>query len=156
MLTFKQFNLFESALERKIQKGFRDPPAEVPGASVVHHDPEAKTTIYHVTHPEGAYTLGSKTGDPDVPYSSWCTNTPHRGFAHKYLRTGNLFTMLHHSQRFNLHIPTKENENGYRAAEFKNQKNEPDHLYRYMSMDVAQKLVDIPHTGFNELHKEEN
>jgi hypothetical protein len=141
MLTFKQFNLFESALERKIQKGFRDTPAEVPGATVVHHDPEAKTTIYHVTHPEGAYTLGSKTGDPDIPRSGWCTATPKNAFAHQYLRRGNLFTILHHSRRFNYHVGKKENEGEF---EFKDDNNNDDHLYRYIDRDVAQKLVDIP------------
>jgi hypothetical protein len=142
MLTFKQFNLFESALERKIQKGFRDTPAEVPGAEVVHHDPESKTTIYHVKRPEGAYALGSRT--------EWCTATPQKAFAHQYLRKGNLFTILHHSQRFNLHIGKKENEG---ENEFKDAKNQDERIYRYISMDVAQKLVDIPHTGFKSNYK---
>ena len=136
MFTFRQFMLFESATERKIQKGFSDPPVQVDGAEVVHHDPESETTIYHVKDPKGAYTLGSKT--------TWCTATPKRSFAHDYLRAGNLFTIVKGSRRYNYHV-----HKSLKKFEFKDEENEGEHLYKQISPEVARKIVSIPHTGFN-------
>lgn len=141
MFTFRQFMLFESATERKIQKGFSDPPVQVDGADVVHHDPESQTTIYHIKHPKGAYTLGSKT--------TWCTATPRRSFAHSYLHSGNLFTILKGDRRFNYHM----GRNYPYDLEFKDENNDDVHPHNIIHPSVDDHLEDIPPHNFKEKWK---
>lgn len=133
MLSFKQFRLInESAMERKLQKGFSDPPVEIPGAEVVHHDPNAKTTVYHMKTPEACYAFGSKT--------KWCTATPKRSFAHEYLKKGNLFGIVRDGERRQLHLSKTRME--YNDEE--NDQRNPNELGGVLS-----KLDDIPRHKFN-------
>lgn len=141
MLTFKQFMICESATERKIQKGFSDPPIQVDGAEVVHHDPASETTVYHVKQPKGAYTLGSRT--------NWCTSTPQQSFAHTYLRDGNLFTILKGGRRFNYHVDKDQ----WRGTEFKSETNKSAEISQVLPGHVISHIDNIPHTGFNEKWK---
>jgi hypothetical protein len=141
MLTFKQYMICESASERKIQKGFSDPPTQIDGAEVVHHDPASETTVYHVKHPKGAYALGSRTG--------WCTATPQKSFAHEYLRRGNLFTILKGNRRFNYHI-----EHGFPYdEEFRDEENKRASVDNVIPDHVASNIEDIPPHRFEEKWK---
>jgi hypothetical protein len=146
MFTFRQFMLFESATERKIQKGFSDPPVQVDGADVVHHDPESQTTIYHIKHPKGAYTLGSKT--------TWCTATPKRSFAHEYLNAGNLFTIVKGARRYNYYTRREQfHHHQIHHQEFRDEKNKRLHPHDVISPEVNTNIDNIAIHDFKEKWK---
>lgn len=108
--SFKEF-IAESALERKLTKGFSDPPVQIPGADIIHHDPEKRTTIYHLKKPEACYKYGNK--------ASWCTNTKNREFAHSYLKAGNVFGIVHGANRYQYHHIKKANHVEFRDTDNK-------------------------------------
>lgn len=113
--TFKEF-IAESAFDRKITKGFSDPPLDIPGAKIVHHDPAAKLTVYHLQKPEACYKFGTS--------AKWCTNTPKREFAHKYLKAGNLFGIMKGTNRYQYHHIKKNHQ-----VELRDENNHtPHHL----------------------------
>jgi len=96
MKTFKQF-LEESALERKIEKGFHEQPLNIPGTTVLHHEPEKKLTVYQAHTPEATCKLSSGLGQ--------CTSGNNGlDWSKKFLRKGTMFFVHHKGSRLQVHI----------------------------------------------------
>lgn len=130
MISFKTF-ISESALDRKITKGTGATQIDIPGATVIHHDPQKAITVYHLKTPDACYSWG--TG------SKWCTATKRKNYAHKYLRTGNVFGIHHNEGRYQMYVPKgKDNPN---TGEYKDiENNGASSHYQYLPGEVRGKL----------------
>jgi hypothetical protein len=134
MLTFRQF-IKESALQRKIERGHGKTPIDVPDTKIVHHDSEKGITIYHALSPKACYTLGSGTGH--------CTNTRNKGFAHGYLRHGNMFVIHHKNQRYNHFIAHKEPFSD--ESDLDKYFSRRSVIHKHIGKDAMEKMRNLPH-----------
>lgn len=97
----KRLRLTESALERKIEKGYSDKPIVHSGIDVIHHDPERKVTIYHAKTPEACKKLSTGLGA--------CTSgSTGLGWSKTFMQKGNMMFVHHKSKRYIVNIRQKE------------------------------------------------
>jgi hypothetical protein len=140
----KSFKLFlkEASLERKITDGTGHKKIDIPGADVVHHDPEEGLTVYHLKTPGACYAFGSGT--------PWCTNTKHREHAHDYLKHGNLFGYHYKNKRAQLWEPNPDLTNT--SPEFKNEQGKDLSPSAHRTLKAKANFVTdkIPHHPFND------
>lgn len=135
MISFKEF-LLESALQRKIEDGSGETPLNVPGAEIIHHDPEKKMTVYHTKTPNALSTLCSGLGH--------CVSNKKSFWPGRYIANGNVFVAHIKKERITAFIP--HGKGGMRPEELVDEMGSELRAKKKIGNDVVDKLRAVPHT----------
>jgi hypothetical protein len=136
MISFKEF-LEESALQRKIEDGSGDTPLNVPGAEVIHHDPEKKMTVYHAKTPNALATLCSGLGH--------CVSNKKSHWPAAYIGNGNVFVAHVHKERITAFMPHRKG--GMKSEELVDEMGSELRAKKKIGNDVLDKLRAVPHNN---------